>query len=60
MAKSLPKKIVVTKDGPYEVSGDINLSMQIITPNKEGFSWDWKKAKTFETKEKYDLCRCDG
>jgi len=58
MAKSSPKKIVVTKDGPYEVSGGIPLSMQIITPNKEGFSWDWKKAKTFETQEKYDLCRC--
>ncbi|HEV2389199.1 MAG TPA: CDGSH iron-sulfur domain-containing protein, partial [Nitrososphaerales archaeon] len=25
---------------------------------KEGLSWDWKKAKDFEAKEDYDLCRC--
>ena len=51
-------KIVVSKDGPYIVSGNVPLSMQIITPNKEGLSWDWKEAKTFETKEEYSLCRC--
>jgi len=57
MGKSSPK-IVVSKDGPYEVSGGVPLSMQIIAPNKEGLSWDWKKAKDFETEEEYDLCRC--
>lgn len=59
MAK-LPRnmKIVVSKDGPYIVSGKIPLSMQIITPNEEGLSWDWKEAKSFETKEEYSLCRC--
>jgi CDGSH-type Zn-finger protein len=56
--KSSPKKVVVSKDGPYKVSGDVPLSMQIITPNNEGLSWDWKKAKTFETQEEYSLCRC--
>jgi CDGSH-type Zn-finger protein len=56
--KSSPKRVVVSKDGPYKVSGDVPLSMQIITPNKEGLSWDWKKAKTFETQEEYSLCRC--
>ena len=58
MGKSSPKKIVVSKDGPYKVSGGVPLSMQIITPNKEGFSWDWKKAKDFETQSEYSLCRC--
>ena len=58
MAKSSPKKVVVSKDGPYKVSGDVPLSMQIINPNKEGLSWDWKKAKDFKTEEEYDLCRC--
>jgi CDGSH-type Zn-finger protein len=58
MGKSTPKKIVVSKDGPYRVSGGVPLTMQIITPNKEGFSWDWKKAKTFETQQEYSLCRC--
>lgn len=57
MVKS-EKKIIVSKDGPYVVSGDIPLSVEIITNNKEGFSWDWKKGKTFETKSEYYLCRC--
>ncbi len=51
-------KIVVSKDGPYVVSGNIPLSMQIITPNKEGMSWDWKQAKEFDTQDEYSLCRC--
>lgn len=58
MGKSSPKKVVVSRDGPYKVSGGVPLSMQIITPNKEGLSWDWKKAKDYEAKEDYDLCRC--
>jgi len=58
MGKTSGRKIVVTKDGPYTVSGGIPLSLQIITPNDEGLSWDWKEAKTFETEQEYDLCRC--
>ena len=52
------KKITVTRNGPYLVSGNIPLALQVITPNKEGFSWDWKDGKTFETKQSYALCRC--
>jgi len=52
-------KIVVTKDGPYIVKGDVPLSMQVIKPNKQDLSWDWEKAKEFETKKgEYSLCRC--
>jgi CDGSH-type Zn-finger protein len=51
-------KIVVSKNGPYVVSGDIPLSIQVITPNKEGLSWDWIEGKKFETKGTYKLCRC--
>ena len=51
-------KIVVSKDGPYLVSGGVPLSMQVIEPNKEGFSWDWKETKTFDTESEYRLCRC--
>ncbi len=52
------KKIVVSKDGPYLVSGGVPLSMQIITPNEDGLSWEWKEAKTFRTGRSYSLCRC--
>jgi CDGSH-type Zn-finger protein len=55
---SLQRKIVVSKHGPYLISGNIPLTAQIITPNKEGFSWDWKQGKTFDTKLEYALCRC--
>jgi len=52
-------KIVVSKDGPYIVSGDVPLSMQVITPNKEGFSWEWDQPREFDTgKSEYSLCRC--
>jgi len=52
------KKIVISKDGPYLVSGDIPLVVETITNNKDGYSWDWKQGKTFETKSDYALCRC--
>jgi CDGSH-type Zn-finger protein len=59
MHKPEEMKVTVSKDGPYIVSGNVPLSMQIITPNEEGLSWEWKEAKTFETDEgKYSLCRC--
>ena len=52
------KKIVVSRDGPYIVSGSVPLALQIITPDREGFSWDWKQSKIFDTKSEYKLCRC--
>jgi len=58
MGKSSGRKIVVSKDGPYIVSGKVPLAIQIITPNKEGLSWDWKEGKTIETGQEYSLCRC--
>jgi CDGSH-type Zn-finger protein len=52
------RKIVVSKDGPYIVSEGVPLTMEIIQPNEEGLSWDWKRAKSFATKGEYKLCRC--
>jgi hypothetical protein len=50
MGKSSSRKIVVSKDGPYIVSGNVPLAVQTITPNREGLSWDWKEGKRIETK----------
>ena len=58
MSRAAEPKVVVSKDGPYIVSGHVPLDVQIITPNEEGLSWDWVKGKTFETGEEYSLCRC--
>jgi len=51
-------KIVVTKDGPYAVHGAVPLAIQVITPNAEGFSWDWVQGPSFKTDTNYELCRC--
>ena len=51
-------KIIVSKDGPYIVSGNIPLAIQTITPNKEGESWDWTEGRSFEARAEYNLCRC--
>lgn len=52
------RKIVVSENGPYIVSGNIPLSIQVITPNREGFSWDWVEGKKFATESEFALCRC--
>jgi CDGSH-type Zn-finger protein len=52
------RKIVVTKDGPYAVSGDVPIAIQIITPDSDGMSWEWKEGKRFDGKSGYALCRC--
>lgn len=51
-------KIVVSNDGPYLVSGRVPLGIQIIVPDREGFSWDWKEGDRFDAAEEYNLCRC--
>jgi CDGSH-type Zn-finger protein len=51
-------KITVTENGPYEVEGGVPLSRQVIEPNEEGDSWEWREGEPFEVRSKYRLCRC--
>src|SRR2546422_7780241 len=51
------RKIMISKDGPYIVSGGIPLTMEIIEPNAEGLSWNWKTAKSFKTSGGCKKCR---
>jgi CDGSH-type Zn-finger protein len=51
-------RIVISKNGPYLVSGKIPVRIQTIVSNNEGMSWDWEAGKTFETTDEYALCRC--
>jgi len=44
MVDSKVKKIIIDKNGPYIISGDIPLTVEIISNNKDGFSWDWKST----------------
>jgi len=39
MGDSKVKKIIIDKNGPYIISGDIPLTVEIISNNKDGFSW---------------------
>lgn len=59
MKKEIKKgKIVVSKDGPYLVSGNLPLEKEIITTDKEGEVCCWKKGKIYPVQESYALCRC--
>jgi CDGSH-type Zn-finger protein len=53
-------RIVVSKDGPYVVTGGPPVCIQTIIPNQEGMSWDWRAGPPLKTKtgEDYALCRC--
>jgi CDGSH-type Zn-finger protein len=51
-------RVVISKDGPYVVTGNVPLSKQTIITDKEGGSEKWQEGKTFPAQEKYALCRC--
>jgi CDGSH-type Zn-finger protein len=56
-ADNLPR-IVIQKNGPYEVYGNIPLKIQTILANEAGRSWEWGEGETLDTKSEYWLCRC--
>jgi CDGSH-type Zn-finger protein len=51
-------KIVVSDNGPYVVTGSVPLSIQVITANADGESWEWTEARTLPARSSYKLCRC--
>jgi CDGSH-type Zn-finger protein len=52
------KKIAVTKDGPYVVSGGVPLAVAIIETGPSGESIKWGEGKALPVSAKYALCRC--
>lgn len=50
------QKIVVSKNGPYLVTGNIPLSEKIITPKGKGY--ELKEGRKLPQSEEYSLCRC--
>ena len=52
------KKIIIRRDGPYVVKGNIPLVSRAQVVSEYGEPLTWKKDKTFETPETYELCRC--
>ena len=52
------KKIVVRKNGPYIVHGDVPLVRKAQVVSEYGEPLTWKKGEAIETSEEYTLCRC--
>ena len=52
------KKIKVTKDGPYLVSGEVPLAEEKVIHDEEGMPLKWEKDEKFSDKKEYALCRC--
>ncbi len=55
---SSDRKIKVTTDGPYVVSGAVPLVREAIVANAAGESVEWKTVETLDHKDNYALCRC--
>jgi CDGSH-type Zn-finger protein len=58
MAERKGAKIVVSKDGPYLVSGNLPLAKETIVPGKDGIPEKWEKGEGYPAFERYALCRC--
>lgn len=50
--------VVVSKDGPYIVSGDVTLTQQVIVAEGSRDSVRWQERDTHQHTEKFALCRC--
>ena len=51
-------RVVVSKNGPYLVSGAVPLARQTIVADREGGSEAWRESHSFPSQESYALCRC--
>jgi CDGSH-type Zn-finger protein len=58
MSKDNSPKIVITKNGPYVVTGSVPLAEQTSVPHPGGGSSKWRQGATFEASATYALCRC--
>jgi len=57
-SSSTQVRVVISKDGPYLVSGNVPLSKQTIAVDADGGSESWVEGKKFPAQGKYALCRC--
>jgi CDGSH-type Zn-finger protein len=55
---SVEVKVVVSKNGPYLVTGSVPLAKQTIVSDKDGGSQAWKESDAYPVQASYALCRC--
>lgn len=51
-------RVVVIKDGPYQVTAPVPMAKQTIVANAEGESVSWQEGPAFPAKKVAYLCRC--
>jgi CDGSH-type Zn-finger protein len=51
-------RVKVTRNGPYLVSGEVPISQQEITTDKQGTPIQWTKRKKYPAAKNCALCRC--
>jgi len=51
-------KVMITKDGPYIISGKLPMIKEIIKIGKDGEPEKWVKGEKYPAKEVCTLCRC--
>jgi CDGSH-type Zn-finger protein len=51
-------RIVVSKDGPYLVSGSLPLQKEVSVVGDEGEPEKWRKGRKYPLRASYRLCRC--
>ncbi len=51
-------KILITKNGPYLVTGNLLLNKEVAETGKSGEPEKWVETKKYPRKETYALCRC--
>ena len=51
-------RIVVSKDGPYLVSGGLPLRKEMAKAGAEGESEQWVRGRKYPARDSYALCRC--
>lgn len=52
------RKVKVTRNGPYIVSGGVPLLDMVICVDAEGECHGWRIDRQYPLREKYSLCRC--
>jgi len=51
-------RVVVSKNGPYLVTGAVPLAKQTIVADAQGGSEEWKEGEPMPVQDQYALCRC--
>lgn len=58
MAKKENAKIIISKNGPYLVSGNLPIFEELLVTDKKGSPLKWKKGEKFPKQRACGLCRC--